>query len=265
MYLDDGIIAVKGKAKAQEERHDLESAGFIVNIEKSVWESAYIMEWLGFQINLSEGEFKVPENKLEKLKSQLREMDSAQSMSARSLASLIGKIMSMALALGPVTRLMTCSLYAVLNSKTAWCQRLVLTAEAVVELKFWLHEIENFNGQRIWPRPSAVRVVYSDASATGYGGYMVEHGNLVVNGQWFIDESTQSSTWHELRAVRLVLESFQSKLENERVRWFTDNQNVVIIVQHGSRVPSLQVEALTIFAVCVARHIHVKPEWVPRE
>ena len=261
VYLDDGIIAVKGKAKAQEEservRHDLESAGFIVNMEKSVWEPAYVMERLGFQIILSEGEFKVPENKLDNLKSQLREVDNAQSVLARSLASLIGKIMSMALALGPVTRLITHSLYAVLNSKTAWCQRLVLTAEAVVELKFWFHEIEKVNSQHVWPRPSAVRVVYSDAYSTGYGGYMVEHGNLVANEQWSVDESTQSSTWYKFRAVRPVLESFQSKLKNERVRWFTDNQNVVRIVQHGSRVPSLQAEALAIFAVCVASHIYM--------
>ena len=186
MYLDDGIIAVKRKAKAREEsehvRHDLESAGFIVNMEKSVWEPAYVMEWLGFQINLSEGEFKVPENKLKKLKSQLHKVDSVQSVSARSLASLIGKIMSMALALGPVTRLMTRSLYAVLNSRTAWCQRLELTAEAAVELKFWLHEIEKFNGQRIWPRPSAVRVVYSDASSMGYGGTWLNTATWLLMG-----------------------------------------------------------------------------------
>jgi len=75
-----------------------------------------------------------------------------------------------------------------------------------------------------WPTPSAVRVVYSDASCTGYGGYMVEHGNNVANGQWSSSEVNQSSTWRELRAVRLVLESFQSKLKNERVHWFTDNQ-----------------------------------------
>ena len=94
---------------------------------------------------------------------------------------------------------------------------------------------------------------------------MVEHGNLVAIGQWSIDESSQNSTWHKLRAVRLVLESFQSKLENERMRQFTDNQNVMRIVQHGSRVTSLQAEALMIFAVCVASYIHVEPEWVFRE
>ena len=103
-------------------------------------------------------------------------------MSACYLASLIGKIMSMALALGPVTRLVTRIQYAVLNSKAVWCQRLVLTPKAIVELKIWAQEITNFNDQHIWPQPSAAWLVYSDASSTGYGGYLVEHGNKIVNG-----------------------------------------------------------------------------------
>ena len=163
----------------------------------------------------------------------------------------------MSLALGPVTRLITHSLYAVLNSKAAWCQRLVLSLEATVEI--------SFNGQQIWPRPSAVRLVYSDASSTGYGGYLVEHGNKMANGQWSESESKQSSTWHEIKAVTLVFEPFQSKLENERVRWFTNNQNMVRIIQHGSRIPALQAEAFDNFSVCVKNHIHIEPEWILRE
>ena len=96
---------------------------------------------------------------------------------ARLLASVIGKITSRSLGLGPVTRLMTCSLYANLNCRTAWCQKLALDTEALQELEFRGQQLVNFNGQSIWPRPSAVRVAYSDASATGYGGYIVEHGN----------------------------------------------------------------------------------------
>ena len=91
-------------------------------------------------------------------------------------------------------------------------------------------------------------MVYSDASSTGYGGYVVEHGNLIANGQWSPDDADKSSTWRELQAVRLVLDSFQDKLKNERIRWFSDNQNVVRIVQCGSRQPYLQSEALSIFA-----------------
>ena len=55
--------------------------------------------------------------------------------------------------------------------------------------------------------------------------------NMVANGQWSVNEAAQSSTWRELRAVRMVLESFKVKLQNKCVRWFTDNQNVARIVQ----------------------------------
>ena len=89
--------------------------------------------------------------------------------------------------------------------------------------------------------------VHSDTSGNGYGGYTVEHDGQVANGQWSKEEATQSSTWRELRAVRLVLKSFETKLQNERVCWFMDNQNVVKIGLHGSRKPTLQQEVIATF------------------
>jgi len=194
------------------------------------------------------------------LKDKLLSVNISQLVPARKVASVIGKIISMSLALGPVTRLMTRSLCAMLRDRTSWYQKLVLSAEDLDEIQFWLDKITHFNGRNIWPTPSAIRVVYSDASATGYGRYVVEHGNSVANGQWSPSKAGQSSTWREVRAVRMVLESFQSKLKNGRVRWFTDNQNVVRIVQ-----PSLQIEALGILSACVSNNMHIEPEWIPRE
>jgi len=89
---------------------------------------------------------------------------------------------------------------------------LQLSDEAKQELKFWLTRIRYFNGQNLWPKLSAVRVVYSDASCIGYGGYAVEHGGQLAAGQWDKEEAQQSSTWQELRAVRLVIESFEAHL-----------------------------------------------------
>ena len=212
-------MAVKEKREALEEsqwvKKELESAGFVINMEKSQWDLSVRIEWLGFLIDLDNGEFTVPEHKISSLNSKLLEVTKAQLMTARQLASVVGKIISMSLASGPVIRLMTHNLHAVLNNKTTWCQKLALTPEVLQELRFWLDEVSKFNGQHIWPKPSAVRVVYSDASASGDGGYTVEHGTMVVTGQWSAEDTLQSSTWHELLAVRLVLESFQCKFENE--------------------------------------------------
>ena len=76
------------------------------------------------------------------------------------------------------------------------------------------------------------------------------------------EEAEQSSTWRELRAMRQVLEFFAAKLRNERVCWFTDNQNVVRIITTGSKKSNQQAEALAIFSTSVVNNIS---EWIPRE
>ena len=62
-----------------------------------------------------------------------------------------------------------------------------------------------------------------------------------------------------------MLESFEVHLQNERVRWFKDNQNIVRIALHGSKKPLLQNEALAIFNTSVRSRIWLELEWVPRE
>ena len=49
------------------------------------------------------------------------------------------------------------------------------------------------------------------------------------------------------------------------MRWFTDNQNVVRILQVGSRQPQLQEVALKIVSLTIHCQIRLEPEWVPRE
>ena len=117
--------------------------------------------------------------------------------------------MPMSLALGTVTSLMTRTLYLILNMSVSWYQEVSPTQEALQEVKFWFTKFVKFDGQRIWPKPSAVKVVYSDASCTRCDGYIMELGHLVASGMWSNDKAKDSSIWHELRAVRMVLRSFQ--------------------------------------------------------
>ena len=86
----------------------------MINLEKLVWDP---MKYIEFKTDLAKGEFLVPDHKLVKLKCQLQEALGLQLMPARKLASLIGKIISMSLALHPVTRLMSHNLYATMNNR----------------------------------------------------------------------------------------------------------------------------------------------------
>ena len=269
VYIDDGLCAENGKqpacAASQLVFQTLDQAGFAVQPVKSVREPTQRLTWLGFIIDMALGQIEVPQCKISDVRGKLKFIKQASQVKAKCLASVLGKIMSMSLAFGPVSRLMTRSLYAVLESRQSWCESLQLSSEAIAELDFWSSNLEVYNAQPIWHSPSAVRVVYSDASETGYGGYVVEHGPCVAHGCWELEEASRSSTWRELSAVYRVLLSMAPKLVNARVRWFTDNQNVAHILQVGSRKPDLHAIALKVFDMAVQYQIRLEPEWVPRE
>ena len=243
---------------------DLDRAGFVLNVIKTHLEPVQIIDWLGFVIDLREGSFSVPQHKIDRLKSAITNVPTLGTITARSLASIVGQIISMSLAIGPVSRLRTRALYSIINQRIFWSDRLSLSVEAQDELRFWQHNIAQLNGRSIWFSPSVTRVVYSDASGTGCGGYVVELGPEVSHGQWSADQAKCSSTWRELRAVDHVLRSFAPKLKGHTVRWLSDNQNVVRIIQYGSKKPHLQDGTLSIFETCFQHSIKLVMDWIPR-
>ena len=45
------------------------------------------------------------------------------------------------------------------------------------ELNFWLKNIRTLNFATIEPKPTASKIAYSDASSSGYGGYVADVPN----------------------------------------------------------------------------------------
>ena len=161
--------------------------------------------------------------------------------------------------------LRTRALYDVINSRRCWSEKLSLSPLARDEILFWKSSLPAFNGRPIWFSPGATRVVFSNPSSTGHGGFhnMVEVGPDIAHGQWSQYGALLSSTWREFKAVAAVLNFFAPKLAGHRVKWFTDNQNVRI-VEAGSKKQHLQVIALSIFEMCLQQSIRLDMEWIPR-
>ena len=96
--------------------------------------------------------------------------------------------------------------------------------------------MKTLNGVLFWPPPFVPsKVLFSDASLCGCGPF-VQGCSLVFHRNWSTEESQKSSTWRELAAIRFVLAAFEAHLSGLRVRFNTDNQNVVRIIQFGSTV-----------------------------
>ena len=248
---------------SQQVKSDLVGCGFTLN-KKSVWTPTQQLAWLGHILNFKTGIIAITEEKINKLKESIRFALSVNRIKVLELASIAGQIIAMYLAIGSWARLMTRSMFFCISQKRNWSSTVVLSQDAQNELNFWLAKVDQYNGRPMVPQSSYVGVVYSDASDTGFGGYLVKCDKHEVAGSWDIHQLSSSSTLKELLAVKYVLISLIDKLSGFSVKWFTDNKNLALILNIGSKKPHLQHEILQIFNICYPRSIGIDIEWIPR-
>ena len=273
IFFDDGVGAGSSRDIAESNgsvvRSSLAQSGFLVNQEKSDWNPKNIFSWIGFIINTRSGLIYAIDARIESLCCALNELCAGFEVSAsihvKRLASIVGKIISLSPCCGNVTQIMTRYLHLIVNSRDSWHSIVFLQDQAKKELLFWRDNLRNLNGASFWSTPFVPsKIVFSDASSTGCAAY-IQSSSLLFHRNWSATESLKSSTWRELATVKYSLEAFNNNLAGHRVRWNTDNQNVVRIVQVGSMIEELQELALDIFLFASSHNIRLDLTWIPRD
>ena len=92
------------------------------------------------------------------------------SSSYRELARIAGSIISVSLAVGPISRLLTRQMYLAIESRSTWDHTFRFPPALLEELKFWFNYIESFSVYSIRPSRDSSTVVFSDASDVAFGG-----------------------------------------------------------------------------------------------
>ena len=147
-------------------------------------------ELLGYVLNLHAGTFQVPQRRVDAFHHVQRDVIAHKFVvSARMAARFTGLLASMSLALGPVVRLWTRSLYRDILQAASWDSPFQLSADAQGEVVCWDKNFHN-TGYLIWsPSPKPDVLTYSDASDCGWGGFAVQVGGQVAVGSRSVDES----------------------------------------------------------------------------
>ena len=161
-----------------------------MNLQKSVWEPSQVGTWLGFHLDFSLNFITVPLPKITKLQESISRILALRFVNAKDLASVAGQLNSMFLAIGNIVRLMSRAMYAQISAQNSWFSNFYLEDSVVEELVFWRSNLDHLNSSRIWFKSSAVRVAYSDASDTGYGGYI----QFCVFSVWYPKQSLYAET-----------------------------------------------------------------------
>ena len=254
VYLDDGLTSRPDLLSAQVassiQQQDLESAGFLCNRDKSHLEPMQIGDWLGFVIDTVSMKFQIPPKR------------SRQNLFStfRELSRIAGSLMSVSLAVAPITRLLTRHMYWAIESRSYWDDTLCFSPGLLQELRFWHSNIASFSGYSIREPLVTHTAVFSDASDVAFGGFCLSIDGSPVSGMLTRDEMRMSSTFRELKAMYYVLLSYADQLRNKRVKIFTDKQGAARIVSVGSPKPHLQAIALDSFQICTTYGIIINSQ-----
>ena len=269
VYLDDGIAAQKtrelAEAAGQTIIQHLTKAGWYINWEKSNFKPKQEGTWLGTKIDTRSLCFYVPCEKLESLKGEIMGVLKRKKCTARELSQIAGRLSSMYLSLGKIVRLFTRKIYRQIEARHAWSVPLTMDEGTTEELRFWVENVEKINGCSFKAYNTTTKMVFTDASSSGYGGYMVTKlGQHICVGKFNEDDEKMSSTFRELLAVKLVLHSYGKLLEGQAIQINSDNQAATTIIEIGSTKYHLQQLALEIFDFCLKHDIKLVTRWIPR-
>ena len=273
-FLDDGIGGAKGEKEARKlscfVREDIQKFGFLLAEEKCMWDPSPIATWLGHVWNMFSCTVKVTDERIEKLDSTLdffiKQVSNGHLLfRAKQVAGLVGQIISMQTGIGPLVRLRTRALYSCLLARASWDSPVMIQLNAYHELNFWKENLKKINGRAFIGIEATDKVMFSDASGSGFGGFIEHLTDSELIGSWSEAESAKSSTWRELEAVRRLVEHSKESLEGQSVVINTDSKNVSSILNVGSRVSELHESALKIHGTCRDKHINLIPRWIARQ
>ncbi|KAK3088183.1 hypothetical protein FSP39_015858 [Pinctada imbricata] len=271
LYLDDGWSVNRDYHSSLLDSgfvfDTLKRAGFVVNFEKSVVKPVNNLSWLGLIWNSEEHSICIPETRIVDLFQSIDHvLSSLRNVSARLLAQVTGRIISMSPVIGNIARIKSRHLYRCIESRFTWDQSFRLIDQAVIEeLLFWKFHIRSLNLRKLSEYKISSIVFYSDASNHACGVVTVQGKFDLFHKMWTKEEADSSSTWKELKFIELFLRTFQDSLSGKVVKGFTDGKNCESIVMSGSTKSDLHKIAISIFSLCSECSINLEVKWLPRD
>ena len=129
-------------------KQSLVDVGFLINEEKSIFFPTQKLEWLGILWDSQLFSLSIPDRRISDLLCLITHIiDFFPVFTARELAQVTGKVISLSPVLGNLTRLMTRHCYMSIETRSCWDKKLILVypSEILRELYFWRDNVKSVN------------------------------------------------------------------------------------------------------------------------
>ena len=237
MYIDDILIVGATRDECRRSVSAvltmLEELGAVVNKAKCSLTPSQSLEYLGFLIDSKAMTLTAPERKISNLVKGLKKALRRPS-SARDLASLLGKLNSLADAMLPV-RVHTSALHQqqlrLLAKTKSWDHTSPLPQAAIDDAQWWLRNLRSLNGRCIIP-PKTDLTAATDASDFGWGAWVdTPQGRRSWGGLFTEDTVKKHINYKELLTILYFLKSCPVPLRDKVVDLGVDKTTALAYVQ----------------------------------
>jgi len=266
-FIDDAFLMGETRDKCQQNINNTVlasiSAGYIVNVEKSVLEPCQTLEHLGFIIDSVQMTIFLTSRKASKIQQKCCELIQSDKVTIQFLAEIVG----MMVATFPANKYGPLYYRLLDNEKTAalkhslgnFKSKMILSNESRSDIKWWIDNIYDVSKTIRVPEPDYIFT--SDASQQAWGG---TYGTLATGGHWNDDEQHYHVNELELLAALYTIQSFSKTLQNCHVRIMVDNSCTVAYIQNmGGRKQRCNAIVHTLWKWCIVRSIWISACHIP--
>jgi hypothetical protein len=266
IYIDDILVVAESETLLKDHTagiiYLLENLGFVINLPKSLLEPTKTIDFLGFLLDSTTMELKLPGGKIKSLRGEARRILAADRVTALDLSSLLGKMnaTTKAVAMAPLFyRHLQAELHSTLNrSYQNYGARLSLSERAKEELQWWITHLTNWNGRSLIAKKPNVSLE-TDASRTGWGAVCE---GVRTGGPWSRQEQTLHINCLELLAVFLAFKCFFRNKRSIHILLKMDNTSAVAYINKmgGTVSPALNGINKEFWLWCMERDISVQAQ-----
>ena len=299
IMIDDGRVLGRSKEEAWV-NHLLaldvfQKAGWNIQHTKTSTEPTMQLYHQGFTTNTELMCYSIPDFKVVHLKEQISSV--CENMVLRQFAKVVGKLISVKRAIGPMIRIMLRSAHHFLAMKVqqlgddAWDMIFEVSAEVIEDMNFIKNHLEEYNTQPIVNNATGfclnsvanledlVRPVLdgeqfggvwaSDSSESQTVLYsVIDPINGIIVESFTVEEQQLSSASREFKAVENTIERIESDLKKNNptiLYWLTDSQVLCRWLLKGSSIEAIRKRLVRLFKRLQLLRLRLVPVWLPRE
>ena len=201
IYIDDLLSLCQGfEAALLQDKFIQEfflKGGWVFKPEKSSGPPSQRVKYLGLIVDSVKMQFEIPGDKLSRLLEEGNTLLTSRRVHVRNLASWVGLLQSVRLAIGPLISIMCRSIYDDIARARSWSTILQLSYKCKHQIDWWVRNLSSLNGFPITKDSSVTAfdfAVASDASDMGFFSYRVDSLQRTYSRPFSAAESEESST-----------------------------------------------------------------------